>query len=180
MRSLRAYAYDLLHFARWWLQRPAPALSEITQSTLLEYGRYQLDQVPKPTPQTVNHRLAVLNCLYRFTLGTKSPPARLTSNVLIQTFPTRLWSATACGGFGAALKQPRRVILPLSAEQVATFWRSFHAFRDLALVGLMLLDGLRSCEFSLSNLKTFIWPMRRCECWAREGRAASCRSLKKS
>src|SRR5512133_3237785 len=54
-RSLRAYAYDLLHFARWWgHHRP---LSEITESTLLEYVRYQLDQQPKPTPQTVNHRL---------------------------------------------------------------------------------------------------------------------------
>ena len=32
------------------------------------------------------------------------------------------------------------------AEQVAAFWHSFHSFRDLAMVGLMLLDGLRSCE----------------------------------
>jgi site-specific recombinase XerD len=38
------------------------------------------------------------------------------------------------------------VIVPLSAEEVAKFWQSFHTFRDLALVGLMLLDGLRSCE----------------------------------
>jgi integrase len=44
------------------------------------------------------------------------------------------------------LKQPRRIIVPLSAQQVATFWHSFHSFRDLALVGLMLLDGLRSGE----------------------------------
>jgi integrase len=36
--------------------------------------------------------------------------------------------------------------VPLSADEVAQFWRSFHTFRDLALVGLMLLDGLRSCE----------------------------------
>jgi site-specific recombinase XerD len=47
---------------------------------------------------------------------------------------------------GLRLRQPRRVIVPLSAEQVAQFWRSFRTFRDLALVGLMLLDGLRSCE----------------------------------
>ena len=47
---------------------------------------------------------------------------------------------------GLHLKQPRRVLLPLSAEDVACFWRSFRTFRDLALVGLMLLDGLRSCE----------------------------------
>ena len=31
-------------------------------------------------------------------------------------------------------------------EEVAKFWRSFRTFRDLALVGLMLLDGLRSRE----------------------------------
>ena len=33
-----------------------------------------------------------------------------------------------------------------SAEQVAAFWKSFRTFRDLAIVALMLLDGLRSCE----------------------------------
>jgi integrase/recombinase XerD len=47
---------------------------------------------------------------------------------------------------GLRLQQPRRVIVPLSSDQVATFWSGFHTFRDLALVGLMLLDGLRSCE----------------------------------
>jgi integrase len=38
------------------------------------------------------------------------------------------------------------VILPLSADEIATFWNSFRTFRDLALVALMLLDGLRSRE----------------------------------
>ena len=33
-----------------------------------------------------------------------------------------------------------------SAEEVAQFWTSFRTARDLAIVGLMLLDGLRSCE----------------------------------
>ena len=54
LRSLRAYAYDLLHFARWWSEPALPLpLSEITESTLLDYVRHQLDQEPKPTPQTV-------------------------------------------------------------------------------------------------------------------------------
>jgi integrase len=47
---------------------------------------------------------------------------------------------------GLRLKQLRRVIVPLSADEVAKFWGSFRSFRDLALVGLMLLDGLRSQE----------------------------------
>src|SRR6266571_3665533 len=44
------------------------------------------------------------------------------------------------------LRQPRCLVVPLSADQVAHFWKSFRAFRDLAIVALMLLDGLRSCE----------------------------------
>jgi integrase/recombinase XerD len=44
------------------------------------------------------------------------------------------------------LKQPQRVVMPLSAEEVAKFWSSFQSFRDLALVALMVLNGLRSCE----------------------------------
>jgi site-specific recombinase XerD len=38
------------------------------------------------------------------------------------------------------------VIVPLSCDEVAKFWSSFRTFRDLALVALMLLDGLRSRE----------------------------------
>src|ERR1039458_1167789 len=45
VRSLRAYAYDLLHFARWLEQAPQP-LAEITESTLLDYVRHQLDREP--------------------------------------------------------------------------------------------------------------------------------------
>jgi hypothetical protein len=36
LRSLRAYAFDLLHFARWWRQDPSRPLSEIAESTLLD------------------------------------------------------------------------------------------------------------------------------------------------
>ena len=49
LRSLRTYAYDLLHFARWWEQNPPRALTDISQSTLLDYTRHQMDQEPKPT-----------------------------------------------------------------------------------------------------------------------------------
>ena len=52
LRSLRAYAYDLLHFARWWPD-PTGTVSAITESTLLDYVRHQLDQQPPPDPSTV-------------------------------------------------------------------------------------------------------------------------------
>jgi integrase len=47
---------------------------------------------------------------------------------------------------GFQVKRPRRLFVPLTAEQVAQFWRSFRTFRDLSLIALMLLDGLRSHE----------------------------------
>jgi hypothetical protein len=76
LRSLRAYAFDLLHFARWW-QDPTRPLSEITESILLDYVRHQLDQQPKPAPQTVNHRLTVIRNLYRFHHGCEIPSGQI-------------------------------------------------------------------------------------------------------
>src|SRR5437868_5891987 len=67
-RSLRIYAYDLLHFARW-LEGAPVALSDITESSLLDYVRHQLNRQPKPAPTTVNHRLGVVRCWYRFHYG---------------------------------------------------------------------------------------------------------------
>ena len=44
------------------------------------------------------------------------------------------------------MKVPKRVVTPLSIDEVSRFWSSFRTCRDLAIVGLMLLQGLRSCE----------------------------------
>jgi site-specific recombinase XerD len=143
-RSLRAYAYDLLHFARWLQDAP---LSGITESTLLDYVRHQLDQEPKPAPPTVNHRLGVLHCLYRFHCGCEIPPGQSHfQRTYTRRSPLGYGRPRRAVALGLRLRQPRRVVVPLSADEVAAFWRSFRTFRDLALVGLMLLDGLRSCE----------------------------------
>lgn len=147
LRSLRAYGYDLLHFARWWLQRPSPVLLDLNESTLLHYVRDQLNEVPKPAPPTVNHRLGVIHSLYRFHAGHPLPSG---SNYFQRSYFTR--SSLGYGRphrvivTGLRLKEPHRVIIPLSAEEIAQFWGSFRTFRDLALVALMLLDGLRSQE----------------------------------
>ena len=44
------------------------------------------------------------------------------------------------------VKAPKRNIVPLSVDEVARFWSSFRTSRDLAIVGLMLLQGLRSAR----------------------------------
>jgi site-specific recombinase XerD len=148
VRSLRAYAYDLLHFARWCVARGLTnPLDDVDEATLLAYVRDQLNEKPPPTPQTINHRLIVLRCLCRFHSGHPLPPgphhfqrSYLTHTTLGYGRSHRLIAS------GLRLKEPRRVIVPLSAEEVAKFWESFRTFRDLALVALMLLDGLRFHE----------------------------------
>jgi len=147
LRSLRAYGYDLLHFARWRLQHPSRTLLEMDESALLDYVRDQLNEDPKPTPPTINHRLGVLRSLYRFHYGHPMPAGSYhfqhsyrTQSPLGYGRPQRLIASGLC------LRQPKRVIIPLSADEVARFWGSFRTSRDLALVALMLLNGLRSRE----------------------------------
>ena len=49
------------------------------------------------------------------------------------------------------MKEPRRNVIPLSVDEVARFWSSFRNARDLAIVGLMLMHGLRSAEVMSLN-----------------------------
>src|SRR5258708_1580425 len=44
------------------------------------------------------------------------------------------------------MRTSKRTLSPLSVDEVARFWASFRHSRDLAIVGLMLLQGLRSQE----------------------------------
>jgi len=147
LRSLRAYAYDLLHFARWCVVHSIPNPLDIEESSLLAYVRDQLNEKPKPTPQTINHRLIVLRCLCRFHSGhpLSAGPHHFQRSYLTHTTLGYGRSHRLIAS-GLRLKEPQRVIVPLSAQEVATFWESFRTFRDLALVALMLLDGLRSQE----------------------------------
>jgi site-specific recombinase XerD len=143
-RSVRSYGYDLLNFARWWGRRKSTQLSRFNESRLLDYVRHQLESLPKPTAQTVNHRLIVVRCLYRFHYGRELPRGSGPS----------IHKTGSPFGFGRhdrflgglRLKQSRRVIVPLSSEQVSQFWSSFRTYRDLSLTALMLFNGLRSRE----------------------------------
>src|SRR5207248_6376589 len=152
-RSLRIYAYDLLDFARWF-ELQHQLFARITESTLVEYVRHQLEQDPKPTPQTVNHRLGTVRCCYRFHAGQEIPAGQVHfQRRYTRRSPLGYGRLRTTVARGLRLKQDRPVIVPLSAEEVAKFWQSFRTYRDLALVGLMLLDGLRSCEVLALELK---------------------------
>jgi integrase len=49
------------------------------------------------------------------------------------------------------MREPKLNIVPLAVDEVARFWSSFRNARDLAIVGLMLMHGLRSAEVMALN-----------------------------
>jgi len=60
--SLRAYGYNLLHFVGWWESVHHTGdirKGDLTESTLLEYVRFQSSQQPRPSPSLINDRVAV-------------------------------------------------------------------------------------------------------------------------
>lgn len=147
--TLRGYAQALLHFLRWWESfhhTPAITPETLTDSILLEYVRFQSAQQPPPAGCTINQRVAVvdraLRCLFPQAPEQAAPPLQ-----------ARYWRRAPMGLGRPApalsrirVKEEKRAIVPLSVDEVARFWASFHASRDLAIVGLMLLQGLRSRE----------------------------------
>jgi len=145
-RSLRAYAFDLLHFARWALQDPPRQFADLTEDVFQEYVRHQLDRQPPPAAPTINRRLGVRRALWRFHFASDIPGSERFPRTYFTRSPLGYGRSGRAMSYGLRLTEPRRIMMPLSAGDVAGFWRSFHHYRDLALVGLMLLAGLRSCE----------------------------------
>ena len=150
--SLRYYGHLLLHFIRWWARQPGvdamrPDTPAFTESTLIDYVRAQREELPKLSPETINSRSAMLRRLFRFYFEVEMPhgPYRL-QRVWGTPFGGRRRGGTSAVAVDLRLKVPPRVIEPLSVEQVRRFWSSFRTARDIAVVGLLLLNGLRSCE----------------------------------
>jgi site-specific recombinase XerD len=162
--SLAAYAYVLLHFVRWWSARPGVdvmrfSAEQFTEATLVDYVRDQLGEQPKPAPENINRRSSMVRRLFHFYFHQDMPhaPYRI----------QRTWYRRSPLGYGRGriatapadlkLRVPQRVIVPLSAEQVARFWRSFRTTRDLGMVALMLLNGLRSREVLALTLQDLLF-----------------------
>jgi integrase/recombinase XerD len=155
-RSLRAYGFDLLNFATWWFRGKRSSLNGLNQLRLLEYVRHQLKARPCPTPQTVNHRLTVLRCLYRFHTGSDIPRSRSSVVNSYKIKSSLGYGRPRRGVVGLKLKQTRRVVIPLSAEEVLRFWKSFRTYRDISIVALMLANGLRSREVLAVNCNDLV------------------------
>jgi integrase/recombinase XerD len=159
--TLRTYANGLLHFLRWWESvHHTPEITEdaLSEATLLEYVRFQSGQQPPLSGSTINERVAIADRALRALFPTA--PGQIASG-----FQVSYWRRAPMG-LGRPrpalsrirVRTPKRTIVPLSVDEVARFWSSFRTSRDLAIVGLMLLEGLRSKEVLDLNRDDLLLP----------------------
>jgi integrase len=152
--SLYSYAHSLLHFVRWWESVHHTgdiSLEDLTESTLLDYVRYQFSRQPQPSASTINDRVATADRAIRNEFPDAPCQVALGFH---QPFLHRRPMGLGRPRFELSrlrVKEPRLNIVPLSIDEVARFWSSFHNARDLAIVGLMLMQGLRSAEVLAMN-----------------------------
>lgn len=150
--TLRTYAHNLLHFVRWWesVHHTSDIVEgDLTESTLLEYVRFQSSQQPRPSPSTINDRVAVAERAIRNEFpDAPCQIARGFHQAFLRRRPMGLGRPRVAMS-RLRVKVPKRNIVPL--DEVARFWSSFRTSRDLAIVGLMLLQGLRSAEVLALN-----------------------------
>lgn len=146
-QTLRAYAYDLLHLVRW-LELSKIKFHSLNQATLLEWVSRQRDQNAKP--KSINRRLAVCHIFYRFCFnqeikhvaGASLSPTKNKAKYDSIGLPIAYRSQRT----QLKVKVPRLLIEALEPDDVGRFIESFSRYRDLAIVFLMLLAGLRSGE----------------------------------
>lgn len=168
-RTVRAYAFDLLAFARWLLAEDV-MLEEVTSERLLAFlGFSRQAQLPgQPggnvvsirdgrasgyAAATINRRLVAIAGLFEYrTLrdpDTVNPVPRGAERRRV----TRSERAGLLGHLAGPrpssrlrVREPRRLPRGLAAGEVAALLASFRSFRDRAIAGLMLYSGLRSAE----------------------------------
>jgi len=147
--TVRAYGFDLVVLYRWF-DRSQHSLTSLSGRKLLQYIESQRRDGAQPA--TINRRLTTARLLYRFCTGheinlgrgamTSAPyyrgqrrDRRLGLHMVPRPRQLKL-----------RVKAPRRVVEPLSTTEVRQFLRTLRRYRDLAMVHLMLLCGLRSAE----------------------------------
>ena len=136
--TLKSYAHELLHFLRWWESvhhTDAVTKDTLTQSTLLDYVRFQSGLQPQLSGGTINQRVAIVDKALRHVFPE-------TPHQIAPGFQQTHWQRAPMGIGRPRLalsrlrvKTPKRTISPLSVDEVARFWSSFRTSRDLAIVG---------------------------------------------
>ncbi len=154
-QSIRAYAFDLVLIIRW-LAETNRAIDQQQQADVLAFMAAERDRGVQG--RSINRRLTTFEALYQFVTGQQIPRGK---GVFA---PTPYYKARGYdrqlglhriprpGQRALRAQTPQTLIAPLIPVQVNAFFQTLHRYRDLALVYLMLLCGLRSQEVLTINI----------------------------
>ena len=127
--TLCTYAYNLLHFVRWWESVHHTGNireGDLTESTLLDYVRFQSSQQPRPSPSTINDRVAIADRAIRNEFP--EAPCQIAHgfhHAFLRRKPMGLGRPRMALS-RLRVKVPKRNIVPLSVNEVARFWSIPH------------------------------------------------------
>jgi integrase/recombinase XerC len=145
--TVRAYAFDLVVLYRW-LDHAGLALDQLSPDDVVRFIEHQ--QRAGAQPKSINRRLLTCEQLYRFVTGGSMSQARLGGAPHYagrgREQALGLHQRKRVARRKLRVKEPRRVVEPLTVDQVAALLRRLNRYRDVAIVHLMLLCGLRSME----------------------------------
>jgi site-specific recombinase XerD len=146
--TVRAYGFDLVVLYRW-LQRRRCSLASLSGDKLLQYVAAQ--RLAGAQPTTINRRLTTARLFYRFCCGRELDARGALTPAPYYRGPGRdrqlgLHLLPRRRQLTLRVKVPRRVVEPLTGTEVRQFLRTLPRYRDLAIVHLLLLCGLRSAE----------------------------------
>jgi site-specific recombinase XerD len=147
--TIRAYAYDLALFDRW-LTTSKRQLEQITSADLLEFIASLREHGDEPS--SINRRLSTARLWCRFHSGKSvEDGARVSLPSPHYKGPGRdhdlgLHRMPPRRALQLRVKQPHKLVEPLSPRQVRSFLRSLRRYRDICIAHFMLLCGLRSSE----------------------------------
>jgi site-specific recombinase XerD len=147
VRTIRAYAFDLLLLYRWLAGR---SVNTLTRAELLEFIKYQRSTGSKA--RSINRRLATCRAMFRFLTDDDIPQALRVSLPGPSIKPAGrehrigLFRLKKPSQRQLTVKVEQRLVEPLTKAQIQLFLHTLRRYRDRAIVYLMLLCGLRSRE----------------------------------
>lgn len=151
-QTIRSYGYDLVFLLRW-LRAGKKSWRSFNQKDLMSFIAYQ--RLQKAQPKSINRRLTTCELFYKFCFN--HGPRSATGVNRAAPFYRGKGRDRNLGLFHICkpkqvkirVREPRILMEPLLPNEIGNFLNNVNRYRDLAMIYLMLLCGLRFSEVLL-------------------------------